>query len=171
MRKFLSIISVSNKKGFTLIELLVVLGILGILAAALLAAINPIEQLNKAQDATLEQVASEFVSADARYYTANNAQPAGCTGSAVTLGSIATCYNNLITSGELKSSFGTLSASNFSSLYITFPATGTPTACFTPTSHSVQSNSNTKYSLSHNGGTGSNCISLGGTANCDWCTQ
>jgi len=39
------------RKGFTLIELLVVIGILGILAAALLATINPIAQLQKSNDA------------------------------------------------------------------------------------------------------------------------
>lgn len=158
-----------NKKGFTLIELLVVLGILGILAAALLAAINPIEQLNKANDASLEQVAGEFVGADARYYTANNAQPAGCTGSAVTLSSISTCYTNLITSGELKSGFANYS--NLAGLFITFPATGTPTACFTPASQSVQANSNTKYSTAHTGVVGSGCISGGGATKCDWCAM
>jgi len=39
------------RKGFTLIELLVVVGILGILAAAMLAIINPIAQLQKSNDA------------------------------------------------------------------------------------------------------------------------
>ena|SRR5579859_3770758 len=41
----------SGLKGFTLIELLVVIGILGILAAVLLAMINPIAQLQKSNDA------------------------------------------------------------------------------------------------------------------------
>lgn len=159
------------KRGFTLIELLVVLGILGILAATLLAAINPIEQLNKANDASLEQVAGEFIGADARYYAANNTQPTGCTGTTVTLASLSTCYNNLIAAGELKSGFGNLN--NLASLYINFPATGTPTACFTPASQSVQSNPNTKYNLSHNGSAGTTCISAGGgnTSKCDWCAQ
>jgi len=34
--------------GFTLMELLIVIGVLGILAAGLLAAIDPFEQLKKA---------------------------------------------------------------------------------------------------------------------------
>ncbi len=39
-----------NKRGFTLIELLVVIGILSILAVALLIAINPAEAQRKARD-------------------------------------------------------------------------------------------------------------------------
>ena len=46
-----SVLHISQKKkGFTLIELLIVIGILGILAAGLQAAIDPIEQLKKGQD-------------------------------------------------------------------------------------------------------------------------
>ena len=48
---------VSNKAGFTLIELLVVIGILGILAAALVATIDPFEQLKKADDAKIKNIA------------------------------------------------------------------------------------------------------------------
>ena len=38
---------IGMKKGFTLLELLVVIAILGILAAGLLAAIDPLELINK----------------------------------------------------------------------------------------------------------------------------
>lgn len=118
------------KKGFTLIELLVVLGILGILAAALLAAINPVEQLKKAQDASLEELASQYVSASARYYSTNNYLPwfstatTPCNGTTYTLTNIAltsltTCTNAYITSGELKGSF--TNATNLSSAYVTNP--------------------------------------------------
>src|SRR5260221_3343316 len=40
----------SNTKGFTLIELIIVIGVLGVLAAALLIAIDPVEQLNRSRD-------------------------------------------------------------------------------------------------------------------------
>ncbi len=41
----------SRQSGFTLIELIIVIGVIGVLSAALLIAINPIEQLNRAKDA------------------------------------------------------------------------------------------------------------------------
>jgi len=43
--------SLTNGKGFTLIELLVVIGILGVLAAALLVTIDPLEQFARGRDA------------------------------------------------------------------------------------------------------------------------
>ncbi len=57
-----------GKKGFTLIELLVVIGILGILAVGLLAAIDPFEQLKKGRDTNLRNVTVEYVNACTRYY-------------------------------------------------------------------------------------------------------
>ncbi len=166
----------SYKKGFTLIELLVVLGILGILAAALLAAINPIEQLNKSQDASMEQLAAEMTSADSRYYTANSAQPAACAGlSSATLSSTAAnCVTALITSGELKGTFS--QAPDRALMVFTTPSGQTPTdaasstVCFQPKSHSVQANSNTRYSAT--GGNGVNCLATGGASvTCYWCAQ
>ncbi len=64
-----------GKKGFTLIELLVVIGILGILAAALVATIDPFEQLNKAQDANVKNTMVEYLTANIRFYATHNAYP------------------------------------------------------------------------------------------------
>src|SRR6266446_5039966 len=122
MRKYLLSTISSYKKGFTLIELLVVLAILGILAAALLAAINPVEQINKGQDASMEEEASEFVTAANSYYTAYNQPiwgqgscPASPTaGSAMNGATIQSCISLLTTSGDLKASFAT--SSNLSNL-------------------------------------------------------
>ena len=60
----------SKKHGFTLIELLIVITIIGILAVAVLSAINPIEQIRRATDQGKESDAAELLSGMERYYTA-----------------------------------------------------------------------------------------------------
>lgn len=44
----------SSQKGFTLIELLIVIAILGVLAAGMLVAIDPIDKINTANDAKVQ---------------------------------------------------------------------------------------------------------------------
>src|SRR5256885_12699292 len=64
-------------RGLTLIELLVVIAILGILAAGILALLNPVSQLQKARDARRKSDLSEIQKAlelyyqDCGYYPAN----------------------------------------------------------------------------------------------------
>ncbi len=53
--------------GFTMIELLIVIAILGILAVAVLSAINPIEQINRGRDTGSRSDAEQFLSAIDRY--------------------------------------------------------------------------------------------------------
>ncbi|MEK9178249.1 MAG: type II secretion system protein, partial [Patescibacteria group bacterium] len=65
----------ASQKGFTLIELLVVIGILGVLVSALVATINPFEQIKKGDDATLKNVAAEMQTATLRYYTTHGGLP------------------------------------------------------------------------------------------------
>lgn len=59
-------------KGFTLVELLIVIALISILSVAVLATINPIEQANKAKDASTQNDAAEVLNAYERYYA--NAQ-------------------------------------------------------------------------------------------------
>lgn len=66
MRNYLS-------KGFTLIELLIVIAVLGILAVAVLSAINPIEQINRSRDTGSQSDAEQLISAIDRYYATQNA--------------------------------------------------------------------------------------------------
>jgi len=54
--------------GFTLVELLIVIALLGVLAAAVLAAINPLEQANRARDTRMRSDASQLLAAIDRYY-------------------------------------------------------------------------------------------------------
>mgnify|MGYP002725594237 CR=1 FL=1 len=56
------------RKGFTLIELLIVIVVIGILATAVLSAINPVEQIRKSQDASKKSDAAELLNALERYY-------------------------------------------------------------------------------------------------------
>ena len=178
MRSYLK--SFKKNVGFTLIELLVVIGILGVLAAALIATIDPFEQLKKAQDANAKNTTVEFVDGSIRYYTTHNALPwsdsaqvtcvgAGLpSGEALTTARMSSCLDALITDGELKTGFTTVT-SVLSSLLVTGGQNGV-TSCFLPQSKSQQRDPNTKYTST--GGAGSQCVSQGGNqTNCYWCSQ
>jgi len=64
-----------RQSGFTMIELLIVISILGILAVAVLAAINPIEQINRGRDTGSRSDAEQLLSAVDRYYAFNGYYP------------------------------------------------------------------------------------------------
>lgn len=64
--------SLEKNRGFTLIELLVVIGILSVLFAALIIAINPIEQLAKAKDAGKKSSISQIGRAILNFKTSND---------------------------------------------------------------------------------------------------
>ncbi|MCX6703954.1 MAG: type II secretion system protein [Candidatus Woesebacteria bacterium] len=58
----------STARGFTLIELLIVIAVLGILAVAVLSAINPIEQINRSKDTGSRSDAEQLIGAIDRFY-------------------------------------------------------------------------------------------------------
>lgn len=64
-----------RKLGFTMIELLIVIAVLGILAVAVLAAINPIEQINRGRDTGSRSDAEQLISAIDRYYAGKGFYP------------------------------------------------------------------------------------------------
>jgi prepilin-type N-terminal cleavage/methylation domain-containing protein len=64
-----------REKGFTLVELLIVIALIAILSVGVLATINPVEQRNKATDATTANDAGEVLNAYERYYTNNSMYP------------------------------------------------------------------------------------------------
>lgn len=94
--------------GFTMIELLIVMGILSVLAVGVLAAIDPVEQLNKSRDTGARSDAKNLLDAVERYYAVKELYPWG-TGSAAAFTSNTANLNSSITaltnSGELKTSF------------------------------------------------------------------
>jgi len=171
-------VNIRKEKGFTLIELLVVIGILGILAAALVATIDPFEQLKKAQDSNVKNTAVEFMNAAIRYYTTHNALPwdpttlggtdcmaGGSDLTASTLGTMTTCLDALIADGELKSGFKT--ATNALTKILINETSNNITSCFLPQSKSQQRDPNTKYTA--NGVVTTGCKSQGGSVDCYWC--
>lgn len=64
-----------KKLGFTMIELLIVIAVLGILAVAVLAAINPIEQINRGRDTGSRSDAEQLISAVDRFYASQGYYP------------------------------------------------------------------------------------------------
>lgn len=79
-------------KGFTLIELLVVIAVLGILAAAVLVSVNPIEQLARGRDSGRKSAITQLSRAVQSYYVANAQYPALAT----------TWMTPLVDNGDLK---------------------------------------------------------------------
>lgn len=61
--------------GFTMIELLIVISILGILAVMVLAAINPLEQINRGRDTAKRGDAEQLLGAFERYNAFNGYFP------------------------------------------------------------------------------------------------
>lgn len=184
--------------GFTLIELLVVIGILGVLAAALVATIDPFEQLKKADDAKIKNVSVEFQTALVRYYTTHGSFPwndaasitnntnVNCTGlsSAPIVGvtlddtNLISCLDNagggsLISEGELKASF-TSNLNDLAKVYVSWdPGDATnATVCFSPTSKSQKAAPDTKWTDSQGVGTGATCPNATAADGvCFWCTK
>ncbi len=75
------------RKGFTLIELLVVIGIIGILAAVVLVAVNPGRQFNSARDTQRRSDLYSITNAIYQYAAENNGHiPADITTTPTALG-------------------------------------------------------------------------------------
>jgi len=73
------------KKAFTLVELLIVIGLLGAIALIVIAAINPIEQSNRARDTRFKADGGQLISAIDRYFTARSEFPWVTSGTATSI--------------------------------------------------------------------------------------
>lgn len=166
------------QKGFTLIELLVVIGILGILAAALVATIDPFEQLNKGTDARTENTLVELQNGLLRYYTIKgnlpwtNALdecmgPGGAPDGSQVSSEMEDCVEALIDQGELKESF--INSPDLENIYVTEESTNNVVLCYEPVSKAKQRDPNTEFDAS--GEPGVDCQSQDGDQACYWCSR
>lgn len=149
--------------AFTLIELLIVIGVLGILAAGLLAAVDPFEQLKKARDANNRNAVIELHNAYTRYYATHGALPwddsgasAACvallagfnragaqTGQTVT--TLDPCILDLEADGELKGGFTVALGAQADKMYTASPGTTQVIVCFSPEGKGLWKDTQNKY--------------------------
>jgi len=141
-----------QKKGFTLIELLIVIALLGTLAVALLAAIDPFEQFKKGTDTARRNTAMEYYNALIRFYAQRSAWPTTMPQRETPNGlgyPLATDYNyvtGVIEAGELKTNFLDIAADQLDYIYVARAGTSRLLICFKPDSKSFQkADKNTKY--------------------------
>lgn len=169
-------------KGFTLVELLIVIGLLGAIALIVIAAINPIEQSNRARDTRFRADGGQILSAIERYFTAKSEFPWVTTTQAANNDSVygfvsastvgvgicadAGCADGeIMTSLELKSEFKNRdfikngSGSDLTKILYIGKASGASSsiyACYVPMSKSNRDSScvaNKVYTLSTSAGT------------------
>lgn len=127
------------KRGFTLIELLIVITIIGVLAVAILSAINPIEQIQRAQDSGRESDSAELLNSLERYYAASFQYPWVTLGQAnpseALVSSNLSWIDELIAKGEVKPQFK--DRASWAGIYTTQSGT-VVSLCFDPASSSFQ---------------------------------
>lgn len=184
-----------SSRGFTLIELLVVIGVLGIMAAALVATIDPVEQIRKAQDSNVKNASVEYLNAIVRYYATHQYYPwdptlstnATCkTVPSATLvagvaiysndnSAIDSCLTALIDEKELKSGFSSDVNNITKKIYVSQATPGGDiSVCFLPTSQSQQVDAGTKYSDKAGAAVGEDCKAKVGVStgvDCYWCAK
>lgn len=79
MIRFFHVQQPASIKGFTLIELIVVVGIVAILSSFLIAILNPVEQLHKANDGRRKSDLAQIQRALEQYYQDNGSYPNNAT--------------------------------------------------------------------------------------------
>ena len=169
-----------QRKGFTLIELLIVIALLGTLAVALLAAIDPFEQFKKGTDTARRNTAQEYYNALIRFYAQRSGWPDNFAitpnGTGIVLTSTLQSITGVIGAGELKDNFIDIASDQLSYIYVARAGTSKLMVCFQPESKSFQkADKNTRYgSFSYaDSSTGavntdtSTCSAGSGT--CYWC--
>lgn len=147
-------------------ELLIVIGVLGILAAGLMAAIDPFEQLKKARDANNRNASIELMNAFTRYYATHgefpwnldtpvncngvddSGDPGSITGGVIEVQTMSACVAALENDGELKENFLDNIATD---LYVASENDTDIRVCFAPEGKALRSDSLTRWILTGTG--------------------
>lgn len=178
-----------NKSGFTLIELLIVIALLGALAVALLAALDPLEQIKKGTDTGVRNTVAEISSSFTRYASVKSgAMPysgfidwgtIGTTAGASAYDAIA----SVVSTGELKTDFMSLAKDQLNKIFVIADQTRSY-VCFAPGAKAFKADANAKFiAPALGGGTATmaedtTCYAGTGTpgtnnagATCYWCVR
>lgn len=173
----------NNRKGFTLIELLIVIALLGALAVALLAALDPLEQIKKGTDTGVRNTVAEISSSFTRYASVKSGSMpyTGVIGWG-SIGSSGTAYDaisEVVLAGELKTDFLSLAANQLDKIFVVADQTRSY-ICFKPSAKAFKIDANTKFvSGQLSGGsiatmTETTCVAgtaTGGQGDCYWCVR
>lgn len=154
--------------GFTLIELLIVIALLGALAVAMIAAIDPLEQFKRGQDTGVRNTSEEVYNAAVRYYSLKAKFPWTTGFTAAIASSRGSDITAMINAGELKTDFITMAGDRLTKVYVT-ATTDSIAVCYQPTSKGMQLDENTKWGSGAI--TAAGCRSQSGTGLCFWCLK
>lgn len=138
----------NNRKGFTLIELLIVIALLGALAVALLAALDPLEQIKKGTDTGVRNTVAEINSSFTRYASVKSGSLPYtgfiAWGTVGTSGAAYSAIESVINAGELKSDFLSLAKDQLNKIWV-IADQERAYVCFAPGAKAFRVDANSKF--------------------------
>lgn len=172
-------------KGFTLIELLIVIALLGALAVALLASLDPLEQIKKGTDTGIRNTAAEIGSSFTRYASVKSGSLPytgmiawGSVGT-VTGGLAYDAIESVIGAGELKADFIGLAKEQLNKIFV-IADQERAYVCFAPDAKAFRVDANSKFveisgatsaTMAERADCDQNGTSTTDGARCYWCVR